>query len=125
MPHQDVKPGNIRPGRVMRQRLTPAELRLWTALRNRGLGGLRFRRQAPLGAYILDFFCPETRLAVEIDGGQHVRHDNARSDADRDEWLKTNGVRVVRFTNHQVLSNVELVCDAILVAATPGRAGPA
>lgn len=100
----------------MRQRLTPAELALWKTLRNRGLENLRFRRQAPLGPYIVDFFCPEAKLAVEVDGGQHFRHRGREDDLQRDAWLKAHGVTVIRFTNQQVLRNIQGVCDAILAA---------
>lgn len=92
---------------------------LWNKLRNRGLMGLRFRRQAPLGPYIVDFFCPEAKLAVEVDGGQHGRHAGAVADATRDSWLANHGVRVMRFTNGQILSDVTLVCDAVWGAAKP------
>ena len=105
----------------MRQALTPAELRLWLVLRNQKLEGLRFRRQAPLGAYIVDFFCPRQKLIVEIDGGGHGRFNALKADAERDSWLRSQGHRVLRFSNQQVLTDLEGVCSAILAATlAPG-----
>ena len=72
MPHRSVPPTHRRFGKAMRQRMTDAEARLWLRLRKPGIDGLRFRRQAPIGPYIVDFFCPQHRLIVEVDGGQHA-----------------------------------------------------
>lgn len=71
MPHEIVPPRNRRFAKAMRQDMTMAELHLWQHLRKPGLEGLRFRRQTPIGPYIVDFFCPERRLIVEVDGDQH------------------------------------------------------
>jgi very-short-patch-repair endonuclease len=73
--------------------------------------GHKFRRQQPLGSYIVDFICLERRLIVELDGGQHAVR--VGSDAARTVWLEVQGFRVVRFWNHQVLSEIEAVKDAI------------
>ncbi len=123
MPHRLVPPTNRRFGKQMRQRMTDAEARLWLRLRKPGIDGLRFRRQAPLGPYIVDFFCPQHRLIVEVDGGQHG--DDA--DAARDAWLAAQGYRVVRVWNNDVMENLEGVGAAISAAArdvaplTPSR----
>lgn len=80
MPHRSVKPTNRRFAKAMRQSMTNAEFRLWQRLKTRGLGGLRFRRQCPIGPFIVDFFCAELKLLIEVDGDQHG-HDSVR-DAD-------------------------------------------
>jgi very-short-patch-repair endonuclease len=100
--------------RQLRRNATDAEIRLWSRLRRKQLAGFRFRRQHPLGSYIVDFFCPEARLIVEVDGGQHGE-ENAH-DARRTEWLEARGYRVVRFWNNEVLSNTDGVLTTILVA---------
>ncbi len=107
----------------MRQRMTEAEARLWLRLRKPGIDGLRFRRQVPIGSYIVDFFCPLHRLIVEVDGGQH----GGDADAARDAWLMGQGYRVVHVWNNDVMENVEGVCAVIASAAreaaplTPSR----
>ncbi|HXP77159.1 MAG TPA: DUF559 domain-containing protein [Stellaceae bacterium] len=100
--------------RRLRANATEAEVRLWSRIRRKQLEGFRFRRQQPLGRYIVDFFCPEARLIVEIDGGQHGEENLA--DAIRTEWLEKRGYRVVRFWNKDVLSNTEAVLESILEA---------
>jgi very-short-patch-repair endonuclease len=125
MPHRSVPPANRRFGKAMRQRMTEAEVRLWLHLRKPGIEGLRFRRQALVGPYIVDLFCPQHRLIVEVDGGQHA--DDVVRDRERDAWLAEQGYRVVRVWNNDVMENVEGVCEAIAVAAheapplTPSR----
>jgi very-short-patch-repair endonuclease len=103
--------------RQLRKQLTPPEARLWVALRRRGLGGLKFRRQHPLGAYVLDFYCPSARLAVEVDGMQHVTEEQAAHDRGRDRWLHEQGVRVLRIPAHAVRDELERVLDVIDRAA--------
>ena len=100
----------IRFARVLRKNPTDAERRLWRRLRRKGLNGLRFRRQAPIGPYIADFYCDARSLIVEVDGGQH----GASADAARDAWLAFHGYRVLRFWDNDVLSNTEAVLAAIL-----------
>ncbi|MBL8831188.1 MAG: endonuclease domain-containing protein [Rhodospirillales bacterium] len=102
--------------RRMRRDPTQAERQLWYILRSRRLAGFKFRRQVPVGTYIADFLCFETRLIVEADGGQHV---DAASDAIRTAWLATNGFRVLRFWNAEILGNPTGVGDAILAALDP------
>jgi very-short-patch-repair endonuclease len=117
MPHQEIPPNNRRFGKAMRQAMTRAEFRLWTRLRNRQFGDLRFRRQAPLGAYIVDFLCLERRLLVEVDGDQHGFPKHETADAKRDEWLRKEGFVVLRFTNRDAMSDSTGVCETILSAA--------
>jgi very-short-patch-repair endonuclease len=100
--------------RELRVETTRAEAHLWAALRNRSLGGWKWRRQVPRGPFILDFFCSEARLIVEVDGGQHS--EAADYDARRTAYLEREGLRVLRFWNSVVLTNRTGVCDTILEA---------
>jgi very-short-patch-repair endonuclease len=93
--------------------MTDAERRLWSALRQRRAEGFRFRRQQPIGWYIVDFFCPEARLVVEVDGSQHDDEERAWYDYRRTKWLQSKGYRVVRFTNYDVLRHPAEVTGAI------------
>jgi len=99
--------------RRLRQESTDAERLLWRLLRNRQLIGVKFRRQHQFGPYILDFYCPERRLAIEVDGGQHAYDGMAARDAARTEYLETRGIRVLRFTNLQVSQEANAVAEAI------------
>jgi very-short-patch-repair endonuclease len=92
--------------------MTDAERKLWRALRARNVGA-KFRRQAPLGPYVVDFVCFESKVIVEVDGGQHA--DNAK-DAIRDRYFSDRGYRVLRFWNNDVLRNLDGVL--ISIAAT-------
>ena len=100
----------------LRNNPTEAERILWQHLRLRQFGGYKFRRQQPLGNYIVDFVCLGKRLVVEVDGGQHnSQHSYAEQ---RDAWLEQQGFRVLRFWNNEVLQNVEGVKGAIWQALT-------
>ena len=101
----------IRNARRLRRDATDAERRLWYFLRNRQLDGHRFRRQVPLGPYIADFACIESRLVVELDGGQHV--EAAAVDRLRTLRFERAGFRVLRFWNHDVLQRTAAVLEAI------------
>lgn len=100
--------------RELRQEMTPAEEKLWQQLRNRKLAGLKFRRQHPVGRFIVDFYCPACRLVVEIDGDIHDRQ--RERDAVRTEDLAAYGYRLLRFRNEQVLNDLETVLTAIKAA---------
>ena len=113
MPRRIVPPRNRAFAKAMRQEMTKAELRLWQRLRKPGLPGLRFRRQVPIGPFIVDFFCPEHRIVVEIDGGQHGFPEEESRDAERDARLRALGYRVLRFWNRDMMANLEGVCEAI------------
>ncbi|MFO1032863.1 MAG: endonuclease domain-containing protein [Hyphomicrobiales bacterium] len=102
--------------RKLRRAATPAEAKLWSHLRNNNMHGLAFRRQHPLGKYVLDFFCTRVRLAVELDGGQHADPLHKKRDLQRDTWLAQQGVEVLRFWNHDVLTTIGPVLDAIWFA---------
>ena len=96
--------------RPLRQRMTDAERTMWFALRDRRLGGFKFKRQWTIGEHIADFCCIERRLIVEIDGGQHC----AESDAARTLVLNRAGYRVVRFWNNEVLGNLDGVLTSLI-----------
>jgi len=93
----------------MRSNPTEAEKLLWAKLRRRQQDGFRFRRQQPLGSYIVDFYCSEAKLVVEIDGGQH----RPETDAERTDWLESRGYRVTRFWNNEVLGNIDGVLERL------------
>ncbi len=99
----------------LRRQSTPAEEYLWQALRNRKLHGLRFRRQHPVGRFILDFFCPACKLVIELDGGIHTQQIDY--DAIRTQEMEAYGYHVIRFENQQVLNDLDSVLDAIYQAA--------
>jgi adenine-specific DNA-methyltransferase len=98
--------------RTLRCDSTDAEARLWNLLRNRRLGP-KFRRQHQLGPYVLDFYCAEHQLAIELDGGQHFDPCEMERDARRTAFLEAQGIRVVRFTNVEVFGEVEGVMQVI------------
>jgi len=97
--------------RVLRSRMTASELLLWRFLKGRKLDGLKFRRQQRIGEYVVDFYCPEIRLAVELDGSAH--ENRIAYDAERDLKLRGMGIAVLRFTNEEVLDHWERVLSQI------------
>ena len=99
--------------RQMRANDTDAEKRLWRILRNRKLGGFKFRRQVPVGRYIVDFYCHEGKLVVEADGGQHSEPAAAKYDNDRAVFLARQGIRVLRFWDHDVLKHTDAVREQV------------
>ena len=128
-PHHPARlPDDIRTwAREMRSGMTDAEALLWKLLRNRRLAGAKFRRQHPMGRYILDFYCVEQKLCIELDGGQHG--EAMAYDQLRDQWLQGQGIRILRFWNNQMLMETEGVLEMIYLAllavapATPAPAG--
>lgn len=94
----------------LRKRQTEAEKRLWSRLRNKKLDGIKFRRQQPIGKYIVDFVTFDLDLVIEVDGGEHMENKN---DKERDKWFKEEGFTVIRFWNHQVLGNTDGVLKRI------------
>ena len=98
----------------LRWPLTPAETALWDRLKNKQLNGLKFRRQHPLHHFILDFFCHAHQLVIEIDGAVHDQQQ--AYDETRTEWLTQRGFKVMRFTNAEVLNEMDRVLAQILVA---------
>ena len=100
--------------RAFRKNSTDAEIRLWAKLRLRRLNGLQFYRQRIIVNYIVDFFCPKAKLIIEVDGGQHYFGKIHDDDLKRDEYLKNLGFKVLRFSDRDVLTNIEGVVENIL-----------
>jgi very-short-patch-repair endonuclease len=96
--------------------MTPPELRLWGVLRGDTLGGPRFRRQHPMGPYILDFYCPAAKLAIEVDGEGHGHPDQAGHDLRRDRWLAEQGVRMLRVAAVDVRDSLDGVVADVMAA---------
>ena len=112
--------GNTGSARRLRRELTDAERWLWQRLRNRQLLGAKFRRQAAIGPYVVDFVCSEQKLVLEIDGSQHQQqkdHDESRS-----RWLEQQGYMVLRFWNHEIFKESEAVLTRIVQAIEPDGA---
>jgi type I site-specific restriction endonuclease len=103
----------INNARELRKNQTDAESLLWQMLRNRQIEDAKFRRQHPIEPYILDFYCHEKKLAIELDGGQHNTNEGKEKDQKRTEFLKSQGIRVLRFWNNDVLQNTESVLEVI------------
>jgi very-short-patch-repair endonuclease len=101
--------------RQLRSKQTDTEALLWSRLRAYRLSGLKFRRQQPVGVYVVDFFCPEKKLIVKLDGGQH--QERIGYDEARDAWLKSEGYTVLRYWNNEVMGNLEGVLEDIVRAA--------
>jgi very-short-patch-repair endonuclease len=97
--------------RELRVNQTEAEKRLWYRLRNRQIGGAKFRRQAPIGRYIVDFVCFELKLVIELDGGQHA--SPTKYDEGRTAWLKAREFKIIRFWNNEVIENMDGVWQRI------------
>lgn len=109
--------------RALRKNPTDAERQLWIHLRAGRLNGYRFRRQRPFGPYVLDFVCLEARVAIELDGSQHV--EQMAYDEQRDAFIRSYGMRVLRFWNGDVLSKtqsvLETICEALSRQEIDGR----
>ncbi|MBL7846279.1 MAG: endonuclease domain-containing protein [Cyclobacteriaceae bacterium] len=103
----------VRNAQKLRRNQTEAEQLLWAHLRNRQLMGKKFRRQHPKDRYITDFYCHECKLVVELDGPVHDMDDNPLYDQNRSDDLAQRGIRVIRFTNHQVFEKLDDVLRAI------------
>jgi len=100
----------VNTAKTLRKSQTDAEKLLWKHLRAKQMEGLKFRRQQPIGNYVIDFICLEKSLVIEVDGGQHA--DN-KKDEERDAWLKSEGFKVLRFWNNEVLTNMKGVLEVI------------
>ena len=93
--------------RKLRRSQTDAEKLLWAVLRNRRLLGLKFRRQHSIGPYVLDFYCHERKVCIELDGGQHYENEGIQHDERRKAFLEAQGLRILRFSNMDILENIE------------------
>jgi len=114
-----LSPEQLRFIRSLRKKITDAERLLWSLLRDRQLEGFKFRRQHPVGKYVLDFYCHEARLDVELDGGQHNEIDQRKQDEARSFFLAKEGITVMRFWNNEVLRETEGVLEGLLLALAP------
>lgn len=92
-----------------RQNNTPAEAALWEAIRLKKLDGFKFRNQHAIGAYVVDFYCHEAKLAIEVDGEYHLEPNQKEYDEERTLRIEASGVKIIRFTNQEVLTNLEAV----------------
>ena len=112
--------------KLLRNHMPPSELLLWPRLKNKQLNGLRFRRQYGIDRYVVDFYCPELRLAVEIDGGYHLSLDMKDYDQVRQATIEALGIKFLRFSNQEIKNDLEKVVDNIKNSLPPyegGRAG--
>ena len=103
----------LSPARALRQSSTDAETLLWKHLRAKRFKKLKFKRQEPIGKYIVDFVCYEKRIIIEVDGGQHSTDKD--KDHERDNWFIGEGFKVLRFWNHAVLTQTDAVLTAIMM----------
>ena len=118
---------------VLRHQATVPEQRFWQAVRGKQLG-VKFRRQHGIGHYIVDFYCPELKLVVELDGDSHFSDEAQQYDAVRDDYIQALGIRVLRFTNTDVMQNLEGVLQMVMQSyrplereptpASPGKSNP-
>jgi very-short-patch-repair endonuclease len=99
--------------REMRSKMSPPELKLWSRIRGDQIGGRRFRRQHPIGPFMADFFCSRYNLVIEVDGDSHFEPGREQDDRDRTRYFAGLGLREIRFTNLEVLRNIDGVVDAI------------
>ena len=99
----------------LRANTTPHERTLWRALKELPIDGTHFRRQAPIGPYVVDFFCPARRLIIDLDGGHHNDDETAKRDRERQLWLEQEGYRVVRFWNSEIARDLAAVLERVYV----------
>ena len=114
-----ISPDIVDIARELRLKSTDAENLLWQALRNRRFCGFKFRRQHPVSRFILDFYCHEARLSIELDGGGHTDEGQKLYDDERTRILEGAGIRVLRFWNSDLLTDLESVLEAIHEALSP------
>ena len=109
---RDPKP--IKFARTLRKNESDAERKLWSKLRSRQFENLKFRRQHPIGKYIVDFVSIEKKIVIEVDGGHHNESGNVENDKKRTAWLESEGYRVIRFWNNDILINISGVAVRII-----------
>lgn len=115
--HANAKPIIFRNAELLREKLTKAESILWEAIRKKRLDGYKFRQQHPISKFILDFYCHQIKLGIEIDGGYHENNGQKFYDEDRTEILNELGVKIIRFSNEDILQDLENVLKIILAEA--------
>ena len=116
MSHRSIPAYQREHARDLRRKLTDVERRLWDVLRGGRLGGVKFKRQAPIGPYIADFVCHSARIVIELDGGQHDEPAYRLRDEARDRFITAEGYRILRFWNFEVQSEFEAVIDRIYLS---------
>jgi very-short-patch-repair endonuclease len=105
---------NLSPlAKKLRKQFTDTERLLWQYLRAKQLEGLKFRRQQPIGSYIVDFVCFEKKVIIELDGGQHTKPEQRQKDMQRDKWFEGQGYKLLRFWDNEVLTNIRGVLEKI------------
>ena len=102
--------------RELRKNMTDAERKLWSRLRRKQLKGLQFYRQRIIGNYIVDFYCPKARMIIEVDGGQHYSEEGEEKDRRRDDHLESKGLKALRFSDRDVLKNLDTVVEKIYIS---------
>jgi very-short-patch-repair endonuclease len=123
MPHAVVSQRQRGRAKQLRQAMTRAETLLWRYVKANRIDGLGFRRQVPFRNYIADFVCMSAKIVVELDGESHDFEERQRADQIRDTFFAGEGFQVLRFTNEQVMSNLQGVVEAIRQAAAPSASG--
>ena len=101
--------------RILRNNMTRPELLLWTKLKNKQMDGYRLRRQFSIGRYVADFYCPELKLVIEIDGPNHNTKENIEYDRERDLFMHSLDINIIRISNSQILDNID---EAIVIIKT-------
>ena len=110
--------------RKLRNRMTDAEILLWSKIKRKQLKGIQFNRQKPIGNYIADFYSFKAKLVIEIDGSQHYEKENKEKDKIRDDYFKKLGLNVLRFNNLEVLKNIDGVIKRICEEVSPPQKSP-
>ena len=110
--------------RRLRRDMTEAERIIWNAIHAHRMHGMSFRRQTPIGPFIVDFVCHTAWLIIEFDGGQHYEAENIKRDAKRDAFLGSKGYRILRFNNHEVMTNRQGVLQTIATAVVRAPSPP-
>ncbi|HWZ36912.1 MAG TPA: endonuclease domain-containing protein [Bradyrhizobium sp.] len=123
MPHAVVSERQRSRAKQLRRTMTRAETLLWRYLKANRMDGVGFRRQTPIGNYIVDFVCFSSKLIIELDGESHDFEERQKADRRRDAFFASEGFRVLRFTNEQVMSNLEGVVEAIRQATSSRASG--
>jgi len=113
----NYNPNNKNNARLLRKNMTDAERLIWSRVRRKQILEVQFYRQKPIGQFIVDFYAPKIKLVVEIDGSQHVEPEHCQRDKERDAVLNALGLKVLRFDNHAVLTNIEGVMESLYQVA--------
>jgi len=104
----------VKKARVLRSNMTKAEIILWSRLRSKKVNGYKFRRQQPIFDYIVDFYCNELKLIIEVDGEIHFQNETSKYDLKRDKILKINGYHILRLSNHEIETEINLTINKIV-----------